>query len=152
MKAIDTLIINTDGRDPLSFERLSEFMQTVRTQEVTLRFNHKRSDHRTAVYDAFHKSDLHDAPELKIDPDQRWELAGKEKELKRAKSETLKDWQQRVDLYIQQQGFIVDVQGNAHWAAIVRIPPIVKSRALNPILFEDAMHMVYPVPQFEEKL
>ncbi len=116
MKAIDSISIGTDGRTPLTLAQLEKFVDMNKKWDSVLRFNHEKSDHRTAVYDVFLCADLHQSPELKIDPDFRWEIAERVPHLKRVKGEVLKDWHQRVDADIRGFGYIVDNQGEAQFA------------------------------------
>lgn len=116
MKAIDSISISTDGRNPLTMAQLEKFVHMNKKWDSVLRFNHEKSDHRTAVYDVFLCADLWDAPELKIDPDFRWEIAERVPHLKRVKGEVLKDWHQRVDADIRGFGYIVDSTGEPQWA------------------------------------
>lgn len=116
MKAIDSISISTDGRNPLTLAQLEKFVHMNKKWDSVLRFNHEKSDHRTAVYDVFLCADLHQSPELKIDPDFRWEIAERVPHLKRVKNEALKDWHVRVDDSIRDAGYIVDNVGEAQWA------------------------------------
>lgn len=116
MKAIDSLSIGTDRPGGLTMKELRTFVDTHADKDCSLRFNYERSDHERAVYDLFLHEDLWDAPELKIDPDFRWELSERVPHLKRVKDEALKDWHQRVDQDIRGFGYIVDDAGEPHWA------------------------------------
>jgi hypothetical protein len=111
MKAIDSLRVCTDRAGGLTMEELRTFVDKHDGSDCALRFNYERSDHEVAVYDVFLHDDMHDAPELKIDPDFRWEIAERMPYLKRVKTETLKDWHQRVDEAIHDFGYIVDNAG-----------------------------------------
>lgn len=116
MKAIDCFRIGTDRFWGLTMGELRSFVKKHEGTECALRFNYEKSNHEVVHYDLFLHSDMHDAPELKIDPDFRWELAERVPHLKRVKNEALKDWHVRVDATIRERGYIVDNEGEAQWA------------------------------------
>lgn len=116
MTPIDSLSIGTDRPGGLTMEELRTFVDKHDDKDCALRFNYEKSDHERAVYDLFLHEDMWDAPELKIDPDFRWELAERVPHLKRVKDEALKDWHKRVDETIRFHGYIVDNSGEAQWA------------------------------------
>lgn len=116
MTPIDSLSIGTDRPGGLTMEELRTFVDKHDGSDCALRFNYERSDHERVVYDVILHEDMHDAPELKVDPDFRWEIAERVPHLKRVKNEVLKDWHKRVDESIHSYGYIVDNQGEAQFA------------------------------------
>jgi len=116
MEAIDSIRIGTERPGGLTMQELRDFVDKHKGADCALRFNYEQSKSGVAVYDLVLHSDMHDAPELKIDPDFRWELAERVPHLKRVKNEALKDWHQRVDETIRFHGYIVDNAGEVQWA------------------------------------
>lgn len=116
MTPIDTLRISTTRPGSLTMQQLRTFVDKHDSPNCALRFNYEESGSEFAIYDVFLHEDMHDAPELKIDPDFRWELAERVPHLKRVKDEALKDWHRRVDETIRFHGYIVDNVGEVQWA------------------------------------
>lgn len=151
MKAIDSISIGIDGRSPLTLRQLEEFVQKNKKWDSVLRFNYEKSDQRSAVYDVFLCADLHDSPDLKIDPDFRWELAERVSFLKRVQDETLKDWHKRVDASIHDHGYIVNNEGQAEWAIGLhhkgaKYQTDKKSRRTHYLGPNDQWFTIYPFP------
>jgi hypothetical protein len=116
MTPIDSLRIGTVRPGGLTMEELRTFVDKHDDKDCALRFNYELSNNEVAVYELFLHQDMCDAPELKIDPDFRWEIAERVPHLRRAKNEALKDWHIRFDESARGYGYIVDKEGEAQYA------------------------------------
>lgn len=152
MKVIDSLVVGINRTVGLRFRDLQSFVADRDPSQFVLRFNGAASNRDEVVYDLVDCQEMFAAEELRyIDPDSRWLLAEKDSDLRRGKTETMKQWHARVDSHIKYRGYFVDESGYAHWFAITEGAEAgAKAVRYNTVNYEGRNYRLFKLPEWAE--